>query len=78
MTKLTEKTGIEGTRAGNSIRFTCPACARENVIITRTPKDHFKEVHISACKRCRVRSTVLTPSSINNRPTFTVTYPGAN
>jgi transcription elongation factor Elf1 len=52
---------IQGTRAGYVIRFTCPVCAAENVIITKTPKDHFKESHEASCKQCRKRSTILTP-----------------
>ncbi len=57
------KPEIQGTRAGCAIQFSCPACATKNLIITRTPQDHFKETHVAACKQCKVRSTVLTPSA---------------
>jgi len=55
------KPEVKGTRTGYVIRFTCPACAAENIIVTRTPKDHFKESHDANCKRCRKRSTIVTP-----------------
>jgi transcription elongation factor Elf1 len=63
MTKNPSNPEINGTRAGYVIRFTCPACTKENFIITKTAKDHFKETHFGTCKQCRSRSTILTPTS---------------
>jgi transcription elongation factor Elf1 len=61
MTKNPVKPEIPGTRTGYVIRFTCPECTRENIIITKTAKDHYKETHFGTCKQCRSRSTILTP-----------------
>jgi transcription elongation factor Elf1 len=61
MKKYSLKPEVLGTRTGYVIRFACPVCHTENIIITRTPKDHFKESRDSTCKQCRNRSTILTP-----------------
>jgi transcription elongation factor Elf1 len=70
------KPEIKGTKTGYVIQFTCPACAAKSVIITRTPQDHFKETHVAACKHCKVRSTVLTPSE-NHPRNYSPTFPCA-
>jgi len=62
MTQLHEKPEISGTRAGYVIRYTCPACASENIIINKTPRDHFKESRDASCKQCRKRMRVIAPS----------------
>jgi transposase-like protein len=77
MTKNPLKPEINGTRAGYVIRYTCPACTGENIIITKTAKDHFKETHIASCKQCRRRLTILTPSAhhmMRTSPSYA--YPG--
>jgi len=62
MTKLSTKPEIMGTRTGYVIRFTCPECAFENLIVNKTPRDHFKETRDASCTHCRKRSTILTPN----------------
>lgn len=62
MTKLSKKLEIMGTRTGYVIRFTCPHCAAENLIVNKTPRDHYKEARDASCTRCRIRSAVLTPN----------------
>ena len=52
---------VLGTRAGCEIRYTCPSCIAESIIINRSPKDHFKSSRIASCRKCRTRMTVLTP-----------------
>jgi transcription elongation factor Elf1 len=49
-----------GTRTGYVIRFTCPVCSTENAIISKSPRDHFRDTRDATCKHCRKRSTVLT------------------
>jgi transcription elongation factor Elf1 len=61
MTSHFEKPEISGTRTGYVIRFTCPLCAAENCIVSKTPKDHYKETRDATCTQCRKRSRVLTP-----------------
>jgi len=68
------KPETQGTRTGCAIQFSCPACAAKNVIITRTPQDHFKETHVATCKHCKVRSTILTPS-VNHPRSYSPPYP---
>jgi|GEM_PF-5353063 len=63
---------IAGTRTGYVIRFTCPACMNENIIISKIPRDHFKERRDASCRYCRKRSTVLTPAMIARTDTGTV------
>jgi len=63
---------INGTRAGYVIRFTCPACTAENIIITKTPRDHYKESRDASCRICRARSTILTPSMTRKMDAYTV------
>jgi hypothetical protein len=77
MTKLPTKPQIDGTRSGNGIHFTCPACAAKNTIITRTPKDHFKESHAAGCKQCKIRVTILTPSATSHKRAYLPPYPPA-
>jgi transcription elongation factor Elf1 len=74
MKKYAFKPEIKGTRTGYVIRFTCPECATENLIITRTPRDNFKETRDSTCKHCRMRSTILTPS-VNQPRSKSPVYP---
>jgi len=62
MTKNNQKQEIMGTRTGYVIRFTCPSCTAENIIVNKTPRDHYKETRDASCTRCRIRSTILTPS----------------
>jgi transcription elongation factor Elf1 len=79
MTRNPLKPEINGTRAGYVIRFTCPGCAGENVIINKTAKDHFKETHLASCKQCRSRLTIVTPSvnrMLRSSPVYA--YPGKN
>lgn len=52
---------IKGTRTGYVIRYTCPVCATESIIVNKTPRDHFKEARVVSCKHCKSRMTVLTP-----------------
>lgn len=61
MTSQTLHSAVSGTRNGCIIRFTCPACALESMIVNKTPRDHFKDARIVSCKRCRIRLTVQTP-----------------
>ena len=61
MTKNFQKPEAMGTRTGYVIRFTCPVCSAENVIVNKTPRDHFKEARDASCSSCRKRSSVLTP-----------------
>ncbi|HSA38677.1 MAG TPA: hypothetical protein P5013_07305 [Methanoregula sp.] len=53
---------IRGTRTGYVIRFTCPTCSSESVIVSKTPRDHFRETRVVSCRHCRTHLTVLTPS----------------
>jgi transcription elongation factor Elf1 len=69
MTLHFEKPEIPGTRSGYVIRFSCPLCAAENVIINKTPRDHFKESRIAPCTQCRKRFTVVTPH-MNQKPGY--------
>jgi DNA-directed RNA polymerase subunit RPC12/RpoP len=52
---------VRGTRTGYMIRYTCPACIAESVIVNNSPKDHFKRTRTVTCRYCRTRMTVLTP-----------------
>ena len=62
MTKQSTKPEIMGTRTGYVIRFTCPVCTTENLIVNKTPRDHYKETRDASCTKCRRRSTILTPN----------------
>ncbi|MCK9580769.1 MAG: hypothetical protein M0Q92_10025 [Methanoregula sp.] len=62
MTTQFHKPEITGTRTGYVIRFTCPLCATENIIINKTPRDHFKEARDASCKDCRKRFSIRTPN----------------
>ena len=61
------KPEIMGTRTGYVIRFTCPVCFKENAIINKTPREHFRDTRDATCKQCRKRCTVLTPGT-NDTP----------
>jgi hypothetical protein len=61
MTKNFQKPEVMGTRTGYVIRFMCPSCSAENVIVNKTPRDHFKEARDASCTKCRKRSSVVTP-----------------
>ncbi|MFA4878328.1 MAG: hypothetical protein WC586_13070 [Methanoregula sp.] len=63
---------INGTRTGYVIRFTCPACTAENIIITKTPRDHYKESRDASCRKCRTRSTILTPYMTHKMDAYNV------
>jgi hypothetical protein len=76
MTTQCKKPEITGTRTGYVIRFTCPLCAAENIIINKTPRDHFKESRDATCSRCRKRSTVITPNGPTGKPAHDVASPG--
>lgn len=52
---------IRGTRTGYVIRFTCPACAAESVIVNTIARNHFKNSRAATCRKCGKRLTVLTP-----------------
>jgi transcription elongation factor Elf1 len=52
---------IRGTRAGYVIRFTCPSCATEGIIVSRIARDHFRNSRVATCRHCRTHLTVLTP-----------------
>jgi transcription elongation factor Elf1 len=52
---------IRGTRTGYVIRFTCPSCAAESIIVNKMPKDHFRDARVASCRHCRARLNVLTP-----------------
>jgi len=74
-----QKPEISGTRTGYVIRFTCPQCAAENLIVSKTPKDHYKESRDASCSRCRKRSRVLTPRENRRLETSPVSsYNGVN
>jgi len=75
MTKQSKRPEIVGTRTGYVIRFTCPQCAAENLIVNKTPRDHFKETRDASCTHCRTRSTVLTPNGPSGRPSHTPASP---
>jgi len=51
---------VAGTPSGYIIRWTCPECYTENIIINRTPGEFFKAARESTCKKCRKRSVVST------------------
>ncbi|WP_321508598.1 hypothetical protein [uncultured Methanoregula sp.] len=70
MTVQSKKPEINGTRTGYVIRFTCPSCAAENIIINRSPRDHFKERRDANCSKCRQRSTILTPYATPKRTMY--------
>ena len=72
MKQDTIKPEIYGTRTGYVIRFTCPACHSENIIVSKTPRDHFKETHNASCKKCRKRSVILTPYTNNKMEYYPV------
>lgn len=63
MTSQSLHPDILGTRIGQVIRFTCPTCATDGIIVNKTPRDHFKAARVVSCKHCRSRLTVLTPGS---------------
>lgn len=67
---------ITGTRTGYVIRFTCPACTTENIIVNKTPRDHFKESRDASCRKCRTRSTILTPYMTHKMDAHTVPADG--
>lgn len=46
--KLHPRAEVAGTRAGNAIRFTCPACNAANSVVYHMLKDFFKETRTSA------------------------------
>ncbi len=69
MTPHFEKPESTGTRTGYVIRFTCPFCAAENFIVSKTPKDHYREARDASCTQCRKRSRVLTPR-VNREPEY--------
>ena len=70
MTTQSPRPEILGTRTGYVIRFTCPLCAVENIIVNKTPRDHYKETRDASCRSCRKRSTVMTPNG-PQKPKFT-------
>jgi len=53
---------VRGTRAGYVIRYLCPSCRTENIIINRSAMDHFKIARVASCRHCRTRISVLTPN----------------
>ena len=53
---------IRGTRTGYVIRFTCPACAAESIIVNNSPRDHFKKSRVASCRHCKARLNVMTPA----------------
>ena len=59
---------VTGTRAGNAILFTCPACQAANSVVYEMPKDFFKETRDLNCRSCRKRFTVLTPGGYHWKP----------
>jgi transcription elongation factor Elf1 len=64
MTTQFPKPEIRGTRTGYVIRFTCPLCAVENIIVNKTPRDHFKESRDASCRACRKRFSITTPNGV--------------
>ncbi|HVP95897.1 hypothetical protein [Methanoregula sp.] len=61
MAKQALKSVVVGTHSGYIIRWTCPLCYSDNVIINRTPAEFFKASRDSSCRQCRKRSTIATP-----------------
>lgn len=54
---------VRGTRTGYVIRYTCPVCIVESIIVSKMPGDHFKSTRDVSCRHCRTRITVLTPGN---------------
>lgn len=77
MREQLKKKGILGTRTGYVIRFTCPACTTENIIINKTPRDHFKESRDANCQKCRKRFAILTPHITHKEGAYTVPADGS-
>ncbi len=65
MRQNTVRPEVRGTRSGYVIRYTCPACATENIIVCKMPRDYYRETHEANCRHCRNRLTVLTPGHQN-------------
>ena len=63
MTTLKSQTEVQGTRAGYVIRYTCPSCAAESIIVNKIARDHFKKIHTASCRHCRTRLVILTPEN---------------
>lgn len=53
---------VRGTQAGYVIRYTCPECILESIIVNKSPRDHFKTERTVSCRHCRTRITVVTPA----------------
>ena len=62
------RTEVAGTRAGNTILFTCPACQAANTIIYEMPKEFYKESRNANCTSCRKQCTVLTLGGYHGKP----------
>lgn len=52
---------VMGTRTGYVIRYTCPECAQESIIISTSARDHFRMSRVASCRHCRTRLNILTP-----------------
>ena len=52
---------IRGTRTGYVIRYTCPLCTTESIIVSKIARDHYRKARDVSCRHCRKRLTVLTP-----------------
>lgn len=61
MTTNLLKPELQGIRNGYEIRFTCPNCHTDNAIVNKSPRDHYKTSRDATCKRCKKRSTIITP-----------------
>jgi hypothetical protein len=67
MTKLPLKEEAIGTRTGYVIRFACPSCLKENVIINKTPKDSYRETRDATCRQCKKHFNVITPGMFEKK-----------
>ncbi|OPX65371.1 MULTISPECIES: hypothetical protein [unclassified Methanoregula] len=61
MIPKTRHPNVRGTRTGYVIRYTCPSCTAESVIVNKSARDHFREARAAVCRHCRTRINVLTP-----------------
>ncbi len=61
MAKSSARETVIGTRSGQVITFTCPACSKENTIVFSMPKAFYKESRDGRCSRCKKIVTVMTP-----------------
>ena len=74
MRKPSVKPVVAGTRSGCAIQFTCPLCSKENNIVNKTPRDHYKETRDASCTHCRKHFMVITPG-LHEKPGKVPAFP---